>query len=265
MQPTYNTLFPYTLLYLLLVATIYSYNPFLQFMCNLIVLTAVFWLNFKLQQQQVVTDEKTARNTETVVYNGGTERRGDIIPRDEVAGGWLLRKPRDSRNRLVRIPRSRMNTTAESRELTFSFSWPHDDVNRCSISMAKAGFYRAENLSKDAVRCRYCFIIIDTWLPTDTALGEHKKHSIKCPFLRIFPEGCELKDEWEIMESAAPYLVVNSSGTFGLGKLYVCYCCSCRKDPPCVYTNSSRCIKCQYECDNKCSSSDDVAGSRSCC
>jgi hypothetical protein len=83
--------------------------------------------------------------------------------------------------------------TAVGRHKTF----PEDWKLTCVLSpceMSAAGLFKCpleviNTEHKDSVMCPYCDICIAKWIAGDTALGEHRRLSSRCPFISRFPKG----------------------------------------------------------------------------
>jgi hypothetical protein len=83
--------------------------------------------------------------------------------------------------------------TAAGRLMTFTEDWKLTDGLSPS-EMSKAGLFRCPidvftRENKKCVTCAYCDICITGWEDGDTALGEHRRLSSRCPFINKFPKG----------------------------------------------------------------------------
>ena len=79
------------------------------------------------------------------------------------------------------------------RKKTFGKHWKFDQNKASattSTSLAKAGFYYCPlRYGNDRVQCVYCNCSLDTWLPDDIPIEEHKNNSNgPCYFLEIVDE-----------------------------------------------------------------------------
>ena len=161
----------------------------------------------------------------------------------------------DSSFQGYRIERRNVLASARERANTFESDWVYGHVGDLSDKqMSRAGFYRIDrSTSKDMVRCRYCNICVHMWEDGDTPLGEHKKHSAKCVFLRAFPNGTDSEDEFEKIEEYFPYCVRNPNVP-KYERHSSCLCCFCANYPDCVYSNpnSTRCVRCGYNITYRC-------------
>ena len=91
-----------------------------------------------------------------------------------------------------------INLIYESERLATFIEWPLSYI--LPKDLAANGFYYLR--TSDHCACIFCDIVVGAWEITDTPLGEHRKHSPSCPFLKekvilnnIPLEHCQILEE----------------------------------------------------------------------
>lgn len=75
-------------------------------------------------------------------------------------------------------PQNESFLTREHRLVSFR-DWPHQ-MNPSKEDLSETGFFYLQNC--DRVKCFYCGIVLRNWQRSDSAQGEHRKHSPECLF-----------------------------------------------------------------------------------